>query len=92
MRAALVLAVLSLLDAAFTLVWLQRHPGGEGNPAMAWLVLAVGPQWFVAIKTVIVGACGGILAHYNYDRVLNAALVGYGLLVGVHLGLYIGGV
>lgn len=92
----LVLAILLLnvLDALFTLIWLQRG-GIEGNPFMAW-ILELGNSAFLVQKCFVVGLwLLLLLVHKNFRlaRVGLWALAGiYSLLILYHLALIGSGV
>lgn len=85
---ASVALVLNLLDAVFTLGWVEAGMAEEANPIMAAL-LDLSPVAFMAGKLALVGA-GVFLLSTFYERVLaRVALVGtaglYGAIVAYHL-------
>ena len=81
--------LLNILDALFTMLWLQRG-GTEANPIMAWL-LEIGNSAFLVQKCLIVGLwLVLLLVHKNFRiaRVGLWALTGvYSLLLLYHLFL-----
>ena len=81
--------ILNILDALFTMLWLQRG-GSEANPIMAWL-LEIGNSAFLVQKCLIVGLwLVLLLVHKNFRiaRVGLWALTGvYSLLLLYHLFL-----
>jgi hypothetical protein len=92
----LVLAVftLNIMDAGFTMAWLQRG-GSEGNPLMARL-LDLGHTAFLIEKCFVVGVWLLVLLVHKNFRVarigLRALLVIYGLLFAYHVALVTSGV
>jgi len=89
-----VIFVLNIFDALFTLLWLQRG-GGEGNPFMAWM-LEVGDWAFLAQKCFVVGVWLLLLiAHKNFRLArlgLWSAASLYSLLLLYHFALITSGV
>ncbi len=85
--------LLNVLDALFTLIWLQRG-GSEGNPAMAW-ILELGSNAFLIQKSFVVGLwLLLLLVHKNFRlaRIGLWALAGiYSLLVLYHVALIASG-
>jgi hypothetical protein len=81
--------VLNVLDALFTLVWVQRG-GSEGNPLMAW-ILDLGSSAFLIQKTFVVGLWLLLLVVHKNFRLARLglwALAGiYSLLILYHLAL-----
>lgn len=92
----LVLAVftLNIMDAGFTMSWLQRG-GSEGNPLMAQL-LAWGDAAFLIEKCFVVGVWLLILLVHKNFRVarigLRVLLLVYGTLFVYHIALVASGV
>lgn len=86
--------VLNVLDALFTLVWVQRG-GSEGNPLMAW-ILELGSSAFLIQKTFVVGLWLLLLVVHKNFRLARLglwALAGiYSLLILYHLALIGSGV
>jgi len=86
--------LLNILDALFTMMWIQRG-GSEGNPVMAW-VLEFGNSAFLVQKCLIVGIwLILLLVHKNFKiaRVGLWALAGvYSLLMIYHVVLVFFGV
>lgn len=84
------ITILNVLDAFFTLVYLQRG-GTEANPVADWCIRQ-GPEFFVFFKTFVMGGALAVLClHKNFRRaragiVLGAAL--YALLTLYHLFLF----
>ena len=84
--------ILNLLDAHFTLVYLQRG-GEEANPVAVRLLYA-GMSTFIGVKAVGVGLgalvfC--ILNHFRTGRIgVILALSFYQLLLLYHMSLYFG--
>ncbi|MCH2187919.1 DUF5658 family protein [Myxococcota bacterium] len=93
---ALVVSVLllNILDALFTMLWIQRG-GSEGNPVMAW-VLELGNSAFLVQKCLIVGIwLILLLVHKNFviARVgLWVLAAVYSLLMIYHVALVLFGV
>ncbi len=76
---------LNLLDALFTLLWIQRG-GGEANPFMAYM-LELGDEFFLAQKCFVVGVWLVLLTiHKNF----KLARVGLYALAAVYTALLIG--
>jgi hypothetical protein len=88
--AALLILVLSILDAFFTLSFLARG-GEELNPIVQNLIEA-GPRPFVAVKAIVTGLCVlFLIAHKNFllvRQVLGLVLSFYTLLLVYHLYLH----
>lgn len=86
---ALALALLNVLDAFFTMLFLS-HGGQELNPLIESM-LALGPWPFLVTKTIGVGICVGFLVMtktFPAARVgLIVLLTGYTTLLGWHLWL-----
>jgi hypothetical protein len=86
--------VLNVLDALFTLVWLQRG-GSEGNPIMAW-ILELGNSAFLIQKTFVVGLWLMLLVVHKNFRLARVGLwalaIVYSLLVLYHVALIASGV
>ena len=86
--AACALLVLNLLDAIFTLVWIEAGVASEGNPFMD-RAMAHGPVEFMAIKLALVSLCVGLLWRLRHRRAAATALVtcalAYSLVMLVHL-------
>jgi hypothetical protein len=87
----LLLAVLicSVLDAFFTLLFLERG-GAEANPVMA-LALAHGITPFVGLKMALTGISAWFLAaHQHFSMAfkgLHLLAGGYALLLFIHTAL-----
>lgn len=76
----LVITILNVLDAFFTLVYLQRG-GSEANPIADWCIQR-GPHFFIFIKTFVMGGALAILClHKNFKRARVGILIGVGLYV-----------
>ncbi|MBI3820355.1 MAG: hypothetical protein HY286_16820 [Planctomycetes bacterium] len=88
--AMLLITILNVLDAFFTLVYLQRG-GSEANPIADWLI-QLGPATFIFCKTFIMGGALAILClHKNFSRARFGVLLGaslYVLLTVYHLILF----
>lgn len=88
--ALLLICALNLLDAFFTLVYLQRG-GSEANP-IAGAMLEKSPTFFVFWKTFVLGNALAILClHKNFRRARVGIIAGAGvyvLLTGYHLFLF----
>lgn len=86
--------VLNILDALFTLLWLQRG-GVEANPFMAW-ILGIGNWAFLAQKCFVVGLwLVLLLVHKNFRMArlgLWSAASLYALLILYHFVLIASGV
>jgi Domain of unknown function (DUF5658) len=84
------ICALNLLDAFFTLVYLQRG-GSEANP-IADAMLRKSPTFFVFWKTFVLGNALAILClHKNFRRARAGIVVGAGiyvLLILYHLFLF----
>jgi len=89
-----VIFVLNICDAFFTMIWLQRG-GGEANPFMNWL-LGLGDNAFLIQKCFIVGLwLLLLLVHKNFRLArigLWSAFGVYSLLILYHLALMASGV
>jgi len=89
----LVLAILLLnvMDAYFTLVFVQLG-GEEANP-IAQACMDLGDVPFILVKTALIGACLLVLlmhhTFYAVPRVLQAICVFYSLLILYHLMIQI---
>lgn len=81
--------VLNLLDALFTLLWIQRG-GAEANPIMAWM-LELGDEFFLAQKCFMVGIWLIVLTVHKNFRLARIGLYSlaaiYSLLLMAHISL-----
>ena len=68
-----ILLVLNLLDAIFTIGWIEWGAATEANPVMA-VLLQNGPVPFVIVKTVLVSA-GSYLLWVRRKRPLSVVAV-----------------
>ena len=88
--AVLVLALLNVLDAFYTILFLS-HGGTELNPFVDWVLQAGGVGAFLAVKSVGIGLCGGFLVltkNFSVSRWgLGIVLFGYSLLLCWHVYL-----
>ncbi|MFN0204748.1 MAG: DUF5658 family protein [Planctomycetota bacterium] len=86
----MLLTALNIMDAFFTLVYLQRG-GTEGNPVADFLIRQ-GPSFFIFSKTFIIGGAICILClHKNFGRARAGIALGvllYVLLTAYHLFLF----
>ena len=86
--AAFAVIVLNLLDAIFTLVWVESGVASEGNPFMD-RAMAHGPLGFMAIKLALVSLCVGLLWRLRHRRAAATALItcaiAYAAVMLVHL-------
>ena len=86
--AAAAVIILNLLDAVFTLLWVESGVASEGNPFMGQ-AMAHGPVGFMAIKLALVSLCVGLLWRLRYRRAAATALVtcalAYSAVMIVHL-------
>lgn len=84
------IAILNLLDAHFTLLYLQRG-GHEANAIVVWF-LARGMTVFLAAKLVVFGLAVPLLClhkNFPFGRLATWLVLGfYALLFGYHLLLY----
>ena len=85
----LLILVLNLLDAFFTLRWIQQG-GAEANPFMAYM-LELGDGFFLAEKCFVVGIWLIILTVHKNFRLAQIGLYGlavvYSLLLAGHIAL-----
>jgi len=85
------IGVLCALDAVFTLLYLQKVPGGEANPIMAALIDGAGPTYFVLLKCAITNVGLVVLCmHKNFrfvKPVIAALLAVYTALFMYHIYL-----
>ena len=86
---AVAILVLNVLDAWFTLVYLDRG-GTEANPVAQFLM---DQQWFVFCKAVLVALCVIFLTVHKTFRFVRPALYGlfcfYLMLLGYHIYLHV---
>lgn len=86
--AAAALLILNLLDAIFTLGYVQLGAATEANPLMA-LPLSDGPIAFMLIKLSLVSFCVALLWRLQHHRGAVAAMFAttaiYGALVCYHI-------
>jgi Domain of unknown function (DUF5658) len=86
--AAILLIALNILDALFTLIYVDSGVATEANPVMRAL-LAVGPSAFLLAKISVVSASVYLLWRYRHHRLAVVGLFGgaaaYTLLVAYHL-------
>lgn len=89
--AILGITMLNVLDAFFTLVYLQRG-GSEANPVADWF-LRQGPEFFIFFKTFVMGGALAILCiHKNFERARLGILIGaflYLMLTVYHIILFV---
>jgi hypothetical protein len=78
--AAAVVLVLNLLDAIFTIGWVQLGAAEEANPLMAG-PLANGPLLFMLVKLSLVSLCVALLWRL---RVHRSAIAGMYATAGVY--------
>lgn len=85
----LMILVLNILDAAFTLDYLQKG-GTEANPVASSLIEA-GETWFVYAKCILVALCLVFLMLHKTFKYVRAALLFllsfYGVLLVYHIYL-----
>lgn len=83
----LAILLLNVMDAYFTLVFVQLG-GEEANP-IAQACMDLGDIPFILVKTALIGACLLVLlmhhTFYAVSRVLQAICVFYSLLILYHL-------
>jgi len=83
--------VLNVLDAYFTLAFIQQG-GKEANP-VAQAFLDLGELPFLLVKSAVIGLCLLVLVvhqtFYSVPRILTAIFAFYGLLLLYHLALQI---
>jgi len=83
--ALVTIGVLCVLDAAFTLLYLQKVPGGEANPLMAALIDGAGPTYFVVLKCAITNVGLVVLCMHKNFRFVRPVIAA---LLGVYIGLF----
>lgn len=87
----LMILMLNVLDAYFTLVYVQMG-GKEANP-IAQAFLDMGEVPFILVKSAVIGVCLLVLVihktFYSVPRVLMVICVFYCLLLGYHLALQV---
>ena len=85
----LMIFLLNLGDAFFTMLWLDRG-GGEANPVMNYF-LDISPGAFIAQKCFVVGLWLVVLVvhkNFRFARIgLKLSLGVYALLLLVHFGI-----
>jgi hypothetical protein len=93
----LVVYLLSIADAAFTLVLVSAGIAAEVNPFMR-VLLEHDPQVFANLKVALTGAClvfltacssGKPTARVRARRILRALLLFYVVLVGFQIGMLV---
>lgn len=88
MYAAGAILILNLLDAIFTIGWVQLGAAEEANPLMA-LPLASGPLAFMVVKLSLVSLCVALLWRLRARPTAIAALYGgatvYTMLLAYHV-------
>lgn len=86
--AAAALIVLNLLDAIFTLLWVESGIASEGNPIMG-RAMTHGPVGFMVIKLALVSLCVLLLWRLRDRRAAAISLVtcaiAYSAVILVHL-------
>ena len=86
--AAAALIVLNLLDAIFTLLWVESGIASEGNPIMD-RAMTHGPVGFMVIKLALVSLCVLLLWRLRHRRAAAISLVtcaiAYSAVMLVHL-------
>jgi hypothetical protein len=81
---ALLLLLLNILDAVFTLETIEGDASLELNPVTRWL-LEQGPIWFVASKALVVAVCLLFLTVHKTFRWVRGALH---LLLALYAALF----
>ena len=88
--AAYALIILNLLDAVFTLIWIQAGIAAEGNPIMD-RAMAHGPLGFMAVKLSLVSLGVLLLWRLRHRRAAATALIAsaiaYSAVLLVHLSV-----
>jgi cytochrome bd-type quinol oxidase subunit 2 len=88
--AAFALVILNLLDAVFTLVWVETGVAAEGNPLMDQ-AMAHGPLGFMAVKLALVSLGVLLLWRLRHRRAAATAIVAsaiaYSAILVVHLSV-----
>jgi hypothetical protein len=80
------IGTLCALDAVFTLLYLQKVPGGEANPVMAALIDGAGPTWFVVTKCAITNLGLLVLCLHKNFRFVKPVIAG---LLAVYSALFL---
>jgi hypothetical protein len=86
--AAYAVVVFNVLDAIFTLVYVQAGAAEEGNPLMA-VLLAWHPVSFVALKLALVSLGVWLLWRVRHHRAAVAAIVGIAVVYAGVLALHL---
>jgi hypothetical protein len=79
------IGVLCALDAVFTLLYLQKVPGGEANPLMATLIDGAGPTLFIVLKCAITNLGLVVLCMHKNFRFVRPVIAA---LLAVYVGLF----
>ena len=79
------IGVLCALDAVFTLLYLQKVPGGEANPLMAALIDGGGPTSFIVLKCAITNLGLIVLCMHKNFRLVRPVIAG---LFAIYAGLF----
>jgi hypothetical protein len=88
---AIAILVLNILDAVFTLSYLDGRGGQEWNP-LANQLITMGRGWFMFSKAVVVAICIVFLVIHKMFRYVRPAMIFlfafYFVLLGYHLYLH----
>jgi hypothetical protein len=88
LRIASAVVILNLVDAIFTLVYVNGNVAVESNPLMK-VALATSPVAFMITKLSLVSLCVFLLWRFGHRRSAMVGLVGstvmYVILIGYHL-------
>jgi hypothetical protein len=79
------IGVLCALDAVFTLLYLQKVPGGEANPVMAALIDGAGPTYFVVLKCAITNLGLVVLCMHKNFRFVKPVIA---VLLAIYTALF----
>lgn len=86
--AAGILAILNVLDAVLTILWVETGCAVEANPIMDYF-LSIHPVLFLLVKMFLVYGGIGILLHYRQKPIATFSLwifcLVYGLLLCYHI-------
>lgn len=86
--AAAIVLVLNLLDAIFTIGWVQLGAATEANPLMEG-PLASGPVFFMLVKLSLVSLCVALLWRLRTHRSAMVGMYGaagmYAMLIAYHV-------
>jgi hypothetical protein len=85
---AVVILILNVFDALFTVIYTRTGLATESNPVME-RILATSPVVFVIAKLALVTVCVAVLHRFRQRRLAAIALVGgaglYALVCAYHL-------